>query len=86
MARSFDNVPRRIRDADELAKVRQRDADHLVPLAEAWESGASGWTAKDREAYANLLDDPSALIAVSAASNRSKADQDPATWLPPSAG
>ncbi|WP_439945786.1 hypothetical protein [Streptomyces sp. BBFR109] len=27
-----------------------------------------------------------ALIAVSAASNRSKAGQDPATWLPPAAG
>lgn len=32
------------------------------------------------------LDDPRALIAVSAASNRSKADQDPSTWLPPYAG
>ncbi|MER6030721.1 hypothetical protein [Streptomyces sp. NPDC001851] len=27
-----------------------------------------------------------ALIAVSAASNRSKADQDPSTWLPPAVG
>ncbi|MFF0465487.1 hypothetical protein [Streptomyces mexicanus] len=26
------------------------------------------------------------MIAVSAASNRSKADQDPTTWLPPAAG
>jgi hypothetical protein len=54
-----------------------------VPLAEAWDSGASGWSAKEREAYANDLDDARALIAVSAASNRSKADQDPSTWLPP---
>ncbi|MEU9273028.1 hypothetical protein AB0E04_47800 [Streptomyces sp. NPDC048251] len=29
------------------------------------------------------LDDARALIAVSAASNRSKSDQDPSTWLPP---
>jgi hypothetical protein len=38
------------------------------------------------EAYANDLDDPRALIAVSAASNRSKADKDPTQWLPPYAG
>ncbi|MFD8609564.1 HNH endonuclease family protein [Streptomyces sp. NPDC059631] len=62
------------------------DIDHLVPLAEAWDSGASAWTSAEREAYANDLGDDRALIAVSAASNRSKADQDPSTWLPPAAG
>ncbi|MEU1408390.1 HNH endonuclease family protein [Streptomyces sp. NPDC005728] len=66
--------------------ARKLDVDHLVPLAEAWDSGASAWTAKERELYANDLDDPRALIAVSAASNRSKADQDPSTWLPPYTG
>jgi hypothetical protein len=60
------------------------DIDHVVPLAEAWDSGASTWTAARREAYANDLGVPWALVAVSAASNRSKGDQDPATWLPPS--
>ncbi|MEU3862228.1 HNH endonuclease family protein [Streptomyces sp. NPDC028722] len=58
----------------------------MVPLAEAWDSGASAWTAKEREAYANDLGDDRALIAVSAASNRSKADQDPSTWLPSALG
>ncbi|OQR63533.1 HNH endonuclease [Streptomyces maremycinicus] len=66
--------------------ARKLDVDHLVPLAEAWDSGASTWTPKEREYYANDLDDARALIAVSAASNRSKSDQDPSTWLPPSAG
>ncbi|OSZ55674.1 HNH endonuclease [Streptomyces pharetrae CZA14] len=59
------------------------DIDHLVPLAEAWDSGASTWSAAEREAYANDLGDERSLIAVSARSNRSKADQDPAEWLPP---
>ncbi|MFD5589425.1 HNH endonuclease family protein [Streptomyces sp. NPDC127063] len=65
---------------------RGLDIDHLVPLAEAWDSGASQWSPAEREAYANDLGDDRALIAVSAASNRSKADQDPTTWLPPAAG
>ncbi len=62
------------------------DIDHRVSLAEAWDSGASTWTAAEREAYANDLGDDRALIAVSAASNRSKADQDPTMWLPPAQG
>ncbi len=59
------------------------DIDHVVPLAEAWDSGAWTWTPKRREAYANDLAVPYALIAVSASSNRAKGDQDPAQWLPP---
>ncbi|KUN29237.1 hypothetical protein AQJ23_00105 [Streptomyces antibioticus] len=66
--------------------ARSLDIDHLVPLAEAWDSGASAWTSKERQDYANDLDDARALIAVSAASNRSKSDQDPATWQPPATG
>ncbi|MFG3199898.1 HNH endonuclease family protein [Streptomyces sp. NPDC048208] len=65
---------------------RGLDIDHLVPLAEAWDSGASGWSPAEREAYANDLEDGRALIAVSARSNRSKADQDPSTWLPTAVG
>ncbi|WP_030997671.1 HNH endonuclease family protein [Streptomyces sp. NRRL F-5630] len=59
------------------------DIDHFVPLAEAWDSGAYEWSAKDRERYANDLADDRSLIAVSAKTNRSKADQDPASWMPP---
>lgn len=59
------------------------DIDHLVPLAEAWRSGASTWTASRRIAFANDLDNPGSLIGVTAATNRSKGDRDPATWQPP---
>ncbi|MGW6507574.1 HNH endonuclease family protein [Streptomyces niveus] len=59
------------------------DVDHMVPLAEAWDEGAKDWTAKRREAYANDLDVERSLVAVTAKTNRSKSDQDPADWLPP---
>lgn len=62
------------------------DIDHMVPLKEAWISGASGWTAARREAFANDLGHAPSLVAVSASSNRSKADRDPSAWLPPLAG
>lgn len=58
------------------------DVDHMVPLKEAWQSGAHAWSAERRQAFANDLDLPEALIAVSASSNRSKSDRDPADWLP----
>lgn len=59
------------------------DIDHVVALAEAWDSGASNWTPARRRDFANDLGVWWSLIAVSASSNRVKSDQDPADWLPP---
>lgn len=59
------------------------DIDHMVALAEAWDSGAGTWTSARREAYANDLGDSRSLVAVTASLNRSKGDQDVAEWLPP---
>ncbi len=56
------------------------EVDHVVALAEAWDSGAARWDADRRRAFANDLD---ALTAVTAATNRSKSDRDPADWQPP---
>jgi hypothetical protein len=58
------------------------DVDHMVPLAEAWDSGAATWDAGRRRAFANDLGHPGALRAVSASSNRSKGDLDPGQWKP----
>ncbi|MDX6363239.1 HNH endonuclease family protein [Streptomyces sp. NPDC058274] len=57
------------------------DIDHLVPLAEAWDSGASKWTTAQRQGFANDLTRPQ-LIAVTDNVNQAKGDQDPATWMP----
>ena len=55
------------------------DIDHLVPLAEAWRSGAWAWDSERRELFAN---DERSLVAVSAVSNRTKGADDPSEWLP----
>ena len=59
------------------------DVDHLVPLAEAWDSGAYGWDSDTRRRYANDLSYEHSLVAVSSSSNRQKGAADPAGWLPP---
>ncbi|GAA2986678.1 HNH endonuclease family protein [Streptomyces fulvorobeus] len=58
------------------------DIDHMVPLAEAWRSGASSWSTSQRQSFANDLTRPQ-LIAVTDDVNQSKSDQDPGEWLPP---
>ncbi|WUI43244.1 HNH endonuclease family protein [Streptomyces zaomyceticus] len=65
-----------------VADAARLDVDHFVPLAEVFDSEQTPWSAARREAYANDQDSPDTLIAVTAASNRSKADKDPAEWLP----
>ncbi len=69
-------------DGKTFTDASDLDIDHMVPLANAWRSGASGWTQEQRRAFANDLTHPQ-LIAVSAKSNRSKGDQGPDEWQPP---
>ena len=59
------------------------DIDHMIPLKEAWDSGAWAWSAMQRQLFANDLTDSRSLIAVTAGQNRSKSDRDPSNWLPP---
>lgn len=76
---------RSVYDDQTFTNASDLDIDHVVPLAEAWGSGANLWTDAERRAFANDLAIPQ-LVAVSASSNRSKSDQDPAEWQPPSTG
>lgn len=54
--------------------------DHVVPLADAWRTGARKLTKAQRVALAN---DPVNLFAVDGPTNTRKGDGDAATWLPP---
>ncbi|MFD7030269.1 DUF1524 domain-containing protein [Streptomyces sp. NPDC059917] len=66
-----------------LTAASQVDIDHTVPLANAWRSGADRWDTSKRKDFASDLQGPR-LLAVSAASNRSKGDRSPDQWSPPS--
>lgn len=54
--------------------------DHIVPLAYAWDMGASGWPSPQRIRFAN---DPANLLAVAGKANQDKGDSPPASWMPP---
>jgi hypothetical protein len=69
-------------DNTKITEAGKLDVDHMVPLAEAWDSGASTWTDLKRQQYANDMTDSRHLIAVTGSSNRSKSDQDPTDWVP----
>lgn len=54
--------------------------DHVVPLANSWQTGAKYWTDDKRQRFAN---DRRNLLAVRGDLNLQKSDGDAATWLPP---
>ena len=72
-------------DGETFTDPQNIDIDHMVPLANAWRTGAkpTGPTSSGRH-FANDLDRPQ-LLAVAASANRSKGDQDPSQWRPPRA-
>lgn len=57
--------------------------DHVVPLLDAWQTGAQGLSQETRVQLAN---DPLELLAVDGAINQAKGAGDAATWLPPATG
>lgn len=58
------------------------DIDHLVPLSNAWKSGAAAWTTAQRQVFANDLTNPQ-LVAVTDTVNSAKGDKGPEDWKPP---
>lgn len=58
------------------------DIDHVVPLGNAWASGARFWSIAKKTAYAN---DPLVLLAVNDRLNQSKGDRSVDQWMPPNA-
>jgi hypothetical protein len=56
--------------------------DHVVPLANAWRSGADEWSPARRHDFANDLS-TTQLLAVSTLANGAKGDQSPDQWVPP---
>jgi hypothetical protein len=69
-------------DGDTLTNSASVDINHVVPLKEAWASGAHAWTPERRETFANDLSDDRTLQAVSSGANRQQGENDPASWLP----
>ncbi|WP_406691120.1 HNH endonuclease family protein [Saccharopolyspora sp. ID03-671] len=70
---------------EKVSDAKGVDIDHMVPLANAWRSGANKWDDAKRQQFANDMSLPQ-LVAVDSSSNRSKGDQDPSTWKPTAQG
>lgn len=65
---------------DSLDDDSDLDIDHIVPLANAYRSGADSWTESRKEAYAS---DPGVLLSTGDSANQEKSDSGPEDWTPP---
>ncbi len=70
----------RFDDLKDPVQAQGIQIDHVVPLAEAWASGAASWSFGRRRSFANDLAE---LLAVDGPTNAAKSDGDPAAWRPP---
>ncbi len=75
----YTNAVLRFTDLKDLDQAQAIQIDHVVPLAEAWVSGARAWSPRRRLAFANDL---GGLLAVDGPTNASKGSSDPAAWRP----
>lgn len=77
----YTGAPITLADLKDPAQAQQLQIDHLVPLYNAWVSGASGWTDERRVIFANDLAAPE-LRAVAGAVNFAKDRSGPDSWQP----
>lgn len=70
----------------DFKKARDLDIDHVVPLHNAWLSGAHKWKSPRRCHYANFMQNTIHLIPVSNSENRLKGDRGPDVYMPPNQG
>ncbi|KYK54819.1 secreted protein [Drechmeria coniospora] len=69
-------------DGGSWTQASDIDIDHMVPLKNAWISGASAWSTEKRKAFANDITRPQ-LWAVTDRVNEAKGDKSPDRWMPP---
>ncbi len=62
-----------------LVSASSIDIDHIVPLKEAWISGANDWSSERRSQFAN---DTENLVITNLKYNRQKGAKTPLEWLP----
>jgi hypothetical protein len=70
-------------DGKTYTSPSQLQIDHLIPVSEAWDSGAHTWTQSRRVAFYNDLGVGYALNAIVGTLNQSKSDKGPEAWMPP---
>jgi hypothetical protein len=70
-------------DGETVTDPAELEVDHVVALKEAWDSGAWQWDTARRAAFANDVEDPRTLRAVTGPSNSAKGSADPSNWMPP---
>ncbi|HET8930269.1 MAG TPA: DUF4214 domain-containing protein [Acidimicrobiales bacterium] len=70
-------------DGKTMTSASQPEIDHVVSLAEAWDSGAYGWTPTQRDWFADWQTN---LTAVTSSANQAHSGRDAAEWVPPLAG
>lgn len=62
---------------------RDIQIDHMVPLKQAYMTGAFEWTKQRRCLYANYLGNKFHLLPVSGSQNGEKGDKSPSEYIPP---